>query len=263
MSSWEQLTVAERRLTFVVAEDEERMRDFLVRKTVEIDHNFECVGAAADGEEAVEQVERWLPDVLITDIKMPVLGGLDLVARIRMTNPDLRIVIVSGYSEFEYAREAIELGVEEYLLKPIDLQKFRGSLQRLRIRLEAAADMVETEFGLDSVDASKADLVRAVQVYLQEKYQQPYSLVRLAALFGCKAAYLLRLYRRVTGSTPTHDLIRLRIERAKRLLIGHPALEVKQVAAAVGYDDPLYFSRLFKKETGAAPSAFRDSRGRP
>ena len=255
--------MAERRLTFVVAEDEERMRDFLVRKTVEIDRNFECVGAAADGEEAVEQVERWLPDLLLTDIKMPVLGGLDLVARIRMTNPDLRIVIVSGYTEFEYARKAIELDVDEYILKPIDLQKFRGLLQRLRIRLEATADMVETEFGLDSVDASKADLAKAVQVYLQEKYQQPYSLERLAALFGCKAAYLLRLYRRITGSTPTQDLIRLRIERAKRLLIGHPALEIKQVASAVGYDDPLYFSRLFKKETGVAPSAFRDSRSRP
>ena len=81
--------------------------------------------------------------------------------------------------------------------------------------------------------------------------------------FGCKAAYLLRLYRQVKGSTPTQDLIRLRIEKAKRLLVGHPQLEIKQVAAAVGYEDALYFSRLFKKETGMNPSAFRDSMGRP
>ena len=63
-----------RRLTFVVAEDKERMRDYLARKTAEIDRLFECVGTAADGEEAVELVERHLPDLLITDIKMPVMG---------------------------------------------------------------------------------------------------------------------------------------------------------------------------------------------
>ena len=132
-------SMAERRLTFVVAEDEERMRDYLARKTAELDRNFECVGTAADGEEAVELVERYLPDLLITDIKMPVLGGLELVERIRRTNPDLRILIVSGYSEFEYARRAIELGVDDYILKPIDVEKLRETLRRIRIRLEASA----------------------------------------------------------------------------------------------------------------------------
>jgi len=254
--------MAERRLTFIVAEDEERMRDFLVRKTMEIDRNFDCVGMAADGEDAVEQVERHLPDLLITDIKMPVLGGLDLIAQIRRTNPDMRIVIVSGYSEFEFAQRAMELGVDDYLLKPIDVEKFRQILLRTRIRLEASAGMVEAEFGLDSIDAAKTEFAKTVLLYLQENYQQPFSLEHLASAFGCKAAYLLRLYRKVMGSTPTQDLIHLRIERAKRLLTGHPALEIKQVSAAVGYDDPLYFSRLFKRETGLTPSTFRDSMSR-
>jgi YesN/AraC family two-component response regulator len=255
--------MADRRLTFVIAEDEDRMRDYLARKIPDLDHNLECVATAADGEEAVEMVEQHLPDLLITDIKMPVLGGLELVERIRRTNPDLRILIVSGYSEFEYARRAIELGVDDYLLKPIDVENLRETLRRIRIRLEASAGSVDAEFGLDRMGAREADLAKAVQVYLQENYRQPYSLERLAASFGCKAAYLLRLYRKITGSTPTQDLIRLRIEKAKRLLVGHRPLEIKQVAYAVGYEDALYFSRLFKKETGQSPSAFRDSMGRP
>lgn len=251
--------MAERKLTFVVAEDEERMREYLARKTTELDPALECAGTAADGEEAVELVERCLPDLLITDIKMPVLGGLELVQRLRRTNPDLRILIVSGYSEFEYAKRAIELGVDDYLLKPVDVVALRETLRRIRIRLEALAGSIEAEFGLDRIGSREADLANAVELYLKENYRLPYSLERLAAGFGCKAAYLLRLYRRIKGSTPTQDLIRMRIEKAKRLLTGHPLLEVKQVAAAVGYEDALYFSRLFKRETGQNPTAFRDS----
>ncbi len=251
--------MADRKLSFVVAEDEERMRDYLARKTVELDPNLECAGTAADGEEAVELVERVLPDLLITDIKMPVLGGLELVKRIRTTNPDLRILIVSGYSEFEYARQAIELGVDDYIVKPIDAHALQETLRRIRIRLEASAGLIEAEFGLDRIGSQEEDLANAVELYLKENFRQPYSLESLAAAFGRKAAYLLRLYRRIKGSTPTQDLIRLRIEKAKRLLSGHPQMEVKQVALAVGYEDALYFSRLFKKETGQNPTTFRDS----
>jgi len=254
--------MADRKLTFVVAEDEERMRDYLARKTVELDPNLECAGTAADGEEAVELVERHLPDLLITDIKMPVLGGLELVKRIRTTNPDVRILIISGYSEFEYARRAIELGVDDYIVKPVDVLALQETLRRIRIRLEALAGSIEAEFGLDRIGSREKDLADAVELYLKENYRLPYSLGQLAARFGCKAAYLLRLYRRIKGSTPTQDLIRLRIEKAKRLLSGHSQMEVKQVAAAVGYEDALYFSRLFKKETGKNPTAFRDSMGR-
>lgn len=252
--------MVDRRFTFVVAEDEDRMRDYLVRKVAEIDPHLENLGSASDGEETVELVESRLPDLLITDIKMPVLGGLELVQRIRTTNPDLRILIVSGYSEFEYARQAIELGVDEYLLKPVDLGALGEALRRIRIKLEARSADVDAEFGLGS-PTNEAELAKTVALYLQENYRHPYSLEKLASTFGCKAAYLLRAYSRATGSTPTRDLIRLRIEKAKRLLVGHPHLEVKQIAAAVGYEDPLYFSRLFKRETGTNPSSFKDSWG--
>jgi two-component system, response regulator YesN len=249
----------ERSFTFVVAEDEERMRDYVARKTAELEPHFRCVGSAADGEEAVELVERYLPDLLITDIKMPVLGGLELVERIRATNADIRVVIISGYSEFDYARKAIELGVDDYLLKPIDPEGLREILRRVRIRLEAQAGVVEREYCLDRTGAREEELVKAIKVYLQENYSKSYSLEKLAATFDCKAAYLLRLYNKITGSTPTQELIRLRVEKAKRLLVGHPNLEIKQVSSAVGYEDPLYFSRLFKKETSLSPTAFRDS----
>ena len=166
----------EHSFTYVVAEDEERMRDYVARKTAELEPSFTCVGAAADGEEAVELVERYLPDLLITDIKMPVLGGLELVERIRATNADIRIVIISGYSEFEYARKAIELGVDDYLLKPIDTEGLREILRRLRIKLESQAAIVDNEYCLDRSDAREEELARTIKVYLQENFREPYSL---------------------------------------------------------------------------------------
>jgi two-component system, response regulator YesN len=254
--------MTERKLTYVVAEDEERMRDYLARKIAELDPNFKHLKSAEDGEEAVELIERYLPDLLITDIKMPVLDGLGLVERIRATNADIRILIISGYSEFEYARRAIELGVDDYILKPIDIEALRETLRRIRIRLESSAGIVDREYSLDKLGSREEDLVKAIKIYLQENYRLPYSLEKLAASFGCKAAYLLRLYNKVTGSTPTQELIKLRIEKSKRLLVGHPNLEIKQVASAIGYEDPLYFSRLFKRETGLSPTVFRDSMNR-
>jgi AraC-like DNA-binding protein len=121
---------------------------------------------------------------------------------------------------------------------------------------------VDKEYGLDGAGLREAEFVKSIKVYLQENYREPYSLEKLASAFDCKAAYLLRLYNKVTGSTPTQEIIKLRIEKAKRLLAGHADLEIKQVASAVGYEDPLYFSRLFKRETGLAPTAFRDSMNR-
>ncbi len=254
--------MAERAYSFIVAEDEERMRDYLARKATELAPGFTCAGTARDGEEAVELAERVLPDLLITDIRMPVLGGLELIERIREANPDMRIIIVSGYSEFEYARRGIELGVDEYLLKPVELPALAEALRRVRIRLDSGSGVVESEFGLDRIGAREKELVQSIKLYLQENLRQHYSLERLAAAFALKPAALLRLYRRVTGSAPTQDLKALRIERAKRLLVGHADLEVKQVAAASGFSDPLYFSRLFKEETGMSPSAFREAKGR-
>jgi len=251
--------MADRKFAYVVAEDEERMRDYLARKVGELDPNFRFVASAADGEEAVEIVERYIPDLLVTDIKMPVLDGLGLVGRIRDTNADMRILIVSGYSEFEYARRAIELGVDDYVLKPVDQDALRDTLRRIRIRLESSAGLVEREVGLNAIGAREEELVKAIKVFLQENYRQPYSLEKLASKFGCKAAYLLRLYNKITGSTPTQEVIKLRLEKAKRLLVGHPELEIKQIASAVGYQDPLYFSRLFKREVGQTPTGFRDS----
>lgn len=100
-------------------EDEIVIREALERMIPWNEHGFELVGKAKDGEIALPMIRKTKPDVLITDIKMPFMDGLTLSGIVKKEFPDIRIVIVSGYDDFEYAKKAIALGVDDYLLKPI------------------------------------------------------------------------------------------------------------------------------------------------
>lgn len=102
----------------VIAEDEEEVRKRIVKHINESGRDYQVVGEAGDGGEAVEVVRRVRPDILLTDICMPNVNGLELIREIREIDKDMPIVVVSGYDEFSYAREAMSMGVREYLLKP-------------------------------------------------------------------------------------------------------------------------------------------------
>ena len=124
-------------LRLLIADDEELVRRglsvLIQREAPEID----LVGAAVNGEDALAIVARTNPDVVLTDIRMPGVDGLQLIEALRAENPDLCFVILSGYDEFEFARRALSLGVEEYLLKPVDADELLALLQRLDAKIGA------------------------------------------------------------------------------------------------------------------------------
>ena len=100
------------------------------------EENYTLVGEAPDGEIALPMIADEKPDVVVTDIRMPFMDGLALSRAIRRTMPWIHIVILSGYSDFDYAKQAISLGVEEYLLKPVTVEELRTVLERIRTRLQ-------------------------------------------------------------------------------------------------------------------------------
>ena len=101
------------------------------------DTEYTLVGEAPDGEIALPMIRDTKPDILVTDIRMPFMDGLELCAVVRRQMPWIGIVILSGYDEFEYARQGIQLGVKEYLLKPITAQELRQVLDRVSAAMEA------------------------------------------------------------------------------------------------------------------------------
>ncbi|MCI9411009.1 MAG: response regulator [Eubacterium sp.] len=123
-----------------LVEDEIIMREG-IRNNIDWEkEGFEFVGEASDGELAYPLIQDSKPDILITDIRMPFMDGLELSRRVKEEMPDIKIIILSGYDEFEYAREGIRIGITEYLLKPIDGNKLLEAVKRV-------AQLIRSELG--------------------------------------------------------------------------------------------------------------------
>lgn len=124
----------------MLVDDEEAARKAIEKKLKWDELGFQVIATAENGEEALELAEKLQPDVVMTDIKMPFMDGLSLCRKLKESRRDMRIVIFSGFDEFEYAREAIKLDVAEYILKPIDSEELRDVFLRIKKNLDAEID---------------------------------------------------------------------------------------------------------------------------
>lgn len=120
----------------MLVDDEEEVREAMEKRIDWESIGFEVVATAENGEDGLDKAEIYEPDVVMTDIQMPFMDGLTMIKRIKNQIPDLRSVILSGYDEFEYAKEAIKLEAEEYILKPIDSEELKGVFERIKARLD-------------------------------------------------------------------------------------------------------------------------------
>ena len=114
-----------------ICEDESIVREGLRDMIPWEKYGFEFVGDAPDGEMALPMIRKLKPDVLITDITMPFMDGLSLSKTVTKELPNIKIIVISGYSDFEYARKAIEIGVEQYLLKPVTKTDMIAALEKI------------------------------------------------------------------------------------------------------------------------------------
>lgn len=120
----------------ILVDDEEEVRQSIIKKIDWEDAGFSVTGDAENGQEALEKVEALEPDVILTDIRMPYMDGLSLAERVRQRYPSIKIVVFSGYDEFEYAKQAIKLNVTEYILKPVNVEELTAILKRIKSNLD-------------------------------------------------------------------------------------------------------------------------------
>lgn len=124
------------RYTLLLVDDEEEVIQIIMKKIAWEEIGFSVIGHANNGVKALEVVEEYQPDVMITDIKMPYMDGMELAKQVKAEYPDTKILFFTGFDEFEYAREAIHLEAEEYILKPLNAIELTEIFKRLKTKLD-------------------------------------------------------------------------------------------------------------------------------
>lgn len=241
----------------IIVEDEALIRRNVSRKFREMDSRFEIIGEARNGQEALKLLEQAVPDLVITDIQMPVMNGLELAKHLYFAYPHVKIVILSGHHEFEYARQAITYKVEDYLLKPLTEEQLRALLHSLEIKLGRVNDSLAMVSTVTEDQLQAEDIAEAIKLYLKQNYMHEITLQDMAGQLHFSVDYLGKCFKKVTGETPLKYLTSLRLNEAKRMLVTCDDMDIKHVGKSVGYSDPHYFSRIFKNKTGMYPSEYR------
>lgn len=248
----------ESRFRYILAEDEPRIRSNIVKKIGQTGLPFKLVGEAEDGNTALELADRFNPHLLITDIRMPVLDGIELISRLYYARPDVKVVIISGYDDFAYTRPALKFGVMDYILKPVNVKDLKDILSRVLVKLQEDTDAFKENRLSYPEHTAHETLARDAAEYIRNHFAKPASLESISGLFHVNPSYLSRVFKEHTGIPLMKFIQDLRIGEAKRLLVDYPDLEIKEIASIVGYTDQCYFSRIFKKNMKVSPQEYRE-----
>lgn len=246
----------------IIAEDEELILNNLVQK-INAHPQFKVAQKAQTGTQALEMVKETPPVLLITDIRMPMMDGMELLTRTRELYPDIKFTIISGFSDFEYAREAIHLKVYDYLLKPVSQNDIHLMLTRLQKDLELEKGDYQSYFSETYVHTAPAEIAGLLHEFINTHYQSPLNLNLIAQTMHYSQGYLSKVFLREYHCTPIKYLNQVRFQKACYLLLHNPELTINQIAELTGYEDQGYFSKTFKKNMGLSPLQYRKNNSAP
>ena len=238
-----------KKLQVVLVDDEIMIREGFKRLFDWASHDCEVVGEAADGIEALAQIDHLQPDIVIMDINIPIINGLKVIQTSRMRYPDMAFIIVSGYDDFSYCREALRMRITDYILKPVNYEEFGSCIDRLKIALYEKRKTEEQ-------DAQEERTITGIIRYLQEHLDKEISLNILADEFHLSSQYISQLFKSEIGVNFLAYLTSIRMERAKKLLLA-TSLSIGEISEKCGYADYRVFTKAFKKEEGNTPSQYR------
>lgn len=271
---------------FLVVDDEKIERDGICFLLNRYGFPFE-ITARNNGLDALEYLREHPVDIICTDIKMPFMDGLRLCEEARRLQPKVLLVLLTAFGDFDYAKKAIRIQVDDYLLKPVVPVEFEGLMRQLcskldkqeeerksRLRIigqyrqaspQAKAMLLESLVsdwenrlegsGEDTVEERR--LVQDAMTIIGREYAADLTLAALAERLHISKGYLSGLFKQEMMLTVTQYITMLRMQRASQLLLETP-LKIHEVAEAVGYHDDSYFGLSFKKAYGMSPAQFRN-----
>lgn len=237
-----------KKLNVLLVDDEIIIRQGFIKLFDWQAHDCQVIGQASDGLEALSKIDELKPDIVIMDINIPIMNGLKVIELSRIKHPDTAFVIVSGYDDFSYCRQALKLKITDYILKPVNYEEFGNCIDNLKISL--------FESKKENKDSQQKDrMIVSITKYLQNHLQEDVSLNVLAQEFHLNAQYISQLFKSEIGVGFLTYLTNIRIEHAKKLLSTDDA--ISDISDQCGYNDYRVFTKVFKKKEGITPSQFR------
>lgn len=253
-------------LKVLIVEDEDFERTaikFLLNEY--FSESLKIVGEAFNGKDALDMTLEYKPDLILMDISMPIMDGLEASKRIREYNRDIEIIILTAYGEFDYAKTALKSGVIDYLVKPYSNDEFRKSICKavckIKKRFEDYYNLPrkDRDLNLESLmnedNKNNLNIVIEAKKFIDENYMKDIRLDDVADHVNISSFYFSRIFKKYEGKNYIQYLTKIRMEKAKEMIINNE-VSIKEVAMEVGYSDQNYFSKAFKKYTKLSPSEF-------
>ncbi len=242
----------------VIIDDEPVIVEGLTRSIKWEEWGCEVVGSALNGMEGIALVKEKEPDILITDISMPKMDGLTMIASLKSQYETMEIMILTGYREFDYAQRAIRLGVTRLLLKPSKMDELTEAISAMTENLKRMRETVIPDFEQEEKNEAGCFIVKNALAYIGEHYREKLTLTDVADQIYVSQWHLSKLLNRHTDHTFSELLNGVRIDAAKELL-KDPSLRIGDIADEVGFMDIAHFSRVFKKQVGVSANEYRNS----
>lgn len=230
----------------IIADDEPYIRLSIRNRINWARYHMEVAGEARNGKAAYEMVLNLKPDILLLDIKMPVMDGIQCLKLLTENRISVKVIILSAYQDFEYVREALRCGAADYILKPVNEEEIGKRLKRIKEELDAIP-IPETE---------DLDIISQIKRYVENAYMKDLNATMLSEQFHINSSYLSALFKEKSGMNLTGYIENVRMTNATELL-KRKECSISLVASAVGYGDPGYFSKVFKKYSGMTPVEYR------
>lgn len=247
----------------VIIDDEPIIVEGISRMVPWGKYGCQIVDTANDGMEGLDVIRRQKPHIVFTDIAMPGLDGLSMLAGLKSEFPDLEISILTGYRDFDYAQKAIRLGVTRFLLKPSNMNEIEEAIEVMASNLKSKNILSEVETAV-CMDEPKTDnaassfIVNNAIKYIEKNYAHKLTLSEVAEKTYISQWHLSKLLNRHMAQNFSEILNNVRIKEAQKLL-KDPSLRIGDIAEKVGFVDMAHFSRVFKKIIGISANEYRNS----
>lgn len=243
----------------MIVDDEDIIVEGLTKILPWAKYDCRVVATAGDGKRALDLIRTLKPDLLFTDIRMPGMDGLALIAALRSEFPNMQVSILSGYPDFEYAQRAMQLGVVRYCSKPSKMVQLEEALAEMIKRLKKQENLPKEETPVEPPENEGAQnfIIKNALEYIEEHYAEKLTLTEVAQSVYVSQWHLSKLIAKNTGQSFSELLNGVRIGHAKELL-NDPSLKIWEISERVGFNDVTHFSRIFKKMENRSANEYRN-----